>query len=137
MTTLYHICSSPPTDHTLTPSSSATSLSLASKQSQMDKLPQEKREAIWTKAWNTWSTIGDMCVCKRLPSSDQIRTLLKNKKTEEIDQFFRVVPSQAFLVHLLQIFPHIFLQLRKTFSMAQFEVLSSILQVRIYYIQEL
>ncbi|MCG8624457.1 MAG: hypothetical protein MJE68_20995 [Proteobacteria bacterium] len=97
----------------------------------MDKLPQEKKNAIWSKAWGTWSTIGSKCVCKRLPSTEQIRTLLKSSKTEEIDRFFRIVPSQAFLVHLLQIFPHIYLQLKKTFDKAQFEVLSSILQVRI------
>ena len=121
-----------PPDHALTPSSSSgTSLSLANKQSQMDKLPQEKRDAIWSKAWSTWSAIGNKCVCKRLPSNDQIRTVLKSQKTEEIDQFFRVVPSQTFLVHLLQIFPHIYVQLRKTFSNAQFEVLSSILQVKV------
>ena len=118
-------------EHALTPSSSGTSLSLASRQlSQMDKLPQAKRDAIWSKAWNTWSTIGNRCICKRLPTTDQLRTLLKSQKTEEIDQFFRVIPSQTFLVHLLQIFPHVYLQLRKTFAMAQFEVLSSILQVK-------
>ena len=95
---------------------------------QMDKLPKEKRDLIWTKAWNTWSTIGSKCVCKRLPSTDQVRTMLRSQKTEEIDQFFHVVPSQAFLIHLLQIFPHIFYQLRKTFSAERFEILSSILQ---------
>ena len=94
----------------------------------MDKLPKEKREAIWAKAWNTWSSIGNKCVCKRLPNSEQIRTIFKSLKAEDIDRFFRVVPSQAFLIHLLQIFPHIFLQMRKTFSLAHLQVLSSILE---------
>lgn len=110
---------------TVTPTVSATSL--ANKQSQMDKIPKEKRDAVWTKAWSTWSSIGKKCICERLPSVDQMRSLLKNRKAEEIDRFFRVVPSQTFLVHFLQIFPHIFQQLRKAFSLSQFEVLSSIL----------
>ena len=93
----------------------------------MEKLPKEKRDLIWTKAWNSWSSIGNKCVCKRLPSTNQIITLFKSNKSEEIERFFRVVPSQTFLVHLLQIFPHIFHQLRKAFSVAQFRVLSSIL----------
>ena len=93
----------------------------------MEKLPKEKRDLIWTKAWNSWSSIGNKCICKRLPSTNQIRTLFKSNKSEEIERFFRVVPSQTFLVHLLQIFPHIFHQLRKAFSVAQFRVLSSIL----------
>ena len=112
-------------DQLLTPSSS--SASLLNRQLQMEKVPKEKRELVWTKAWNSWSSIGNKCVCKRLPSSDQIKTLFKSIKMEEIDRFFRVVPSQTFLVHLLQIFPYIFHQLRSSFSLNQFQVLSSIL----------
>ena len=106
-----------------------TTSDLVLNSSSNDALSDELKDVVWTKAWHVWQSIGTKCVCERLPKVGQFRSLLKSQKTQDVDIFFHGVPSQSFLVHLLQVFPFIFTQLMSKFGEPDFKILSRVLHI--------
>ena len=88
---------------------------------------QEQNAAIWTKAWQTWHSIGIECVCNRLPTAEQLKSVLKQKQ-EVVSAFFDSLPSQSLLVHLLKIFPLVFSQLKPSFSRKDFQSMTRVFE---------
>ena len=92
------------------------------------EIPDALATVIWTRSWQAWETIGVECVCRRLPSVERLKALIKSQKPQEVDAFTQVLPSQAFLVQLLKIFPLIFVKLKARFSETNFKTLAQILR---------
>ena len=90
-------------------------------------ISQEQNTVIWTKAWQTWHSIGIECVCNRLPTAEQLKSVL-NQKQEVIGAFFDSLPSQTLLVHLLKIFPLVFNQLKPSFSRKDFQSMTRVFE---------
>lgn len=91
-------------------------------------LPPDLKRDVWGKAWQTWCSIGNECVCRRLPALEGLKSVLKTPlNMERVDQFFVSIPSQKFQVNLLKIFLHIHSQMKPDFSHKDFHTLSQIL----------
>lgn len=91
-------------------------------------LTPEQSVVVWTKAWEAWQSIAVECICSRLPNVERLKSILKHQKMEEIEKFFSSFPPQTFLVHLLKIFPLVFVRLKPKFSQKDFRMAAKVFQ---------
>ena len=87
-------------------------------------------ETLWEKVWDTWRHIGSEAVHNKLPAAKDIREFVREPRTHDaIDAFFEGLPSQTFLVHLLQIFPDLRVRLKGShFSRQHFASAAQVFQ---------
>jgi len=59
---------------------------------------------------------------------EKLKAILKQQKPDQVDRFFCSFPSQTFLVHLLKIFPLVFMRLKPKFSRKDFQMAARVFQ---------
>ncbi len=81
---------------------------------------------MWTRTWEAWESIGTQMVAGALPEADRLRTAIQSQKETE-QMFFNSLPTQAFLTHFLEVFPHVFSHLKPNFTNENLQLLCRIL----------
>lgn len=93
----------------------------------MGSLTTEQNVMIWKRAWQAWESIGKETVCSRLPSLELIHSVIKSQKKDDSLKLFHGVPTQSYLTHFLEVFPHVYAHLKSVFTRENFNVLCQIL----------
>ncbi len=86
----------------------------------------EEQSAIWTRAWQAWESVGKQMVSDKLPGVEKFRSAIQTQHQNE-RMFLNSLPTQAFLNHFLEVFPHVFSHLKPHFTEANLEMLCQIL----------
>ncbi len=92
----------------------------------VDGQTNEAQLVVWNRTWQAWESIGSQMVADALPSVDRLRTAFQSQEESE-RTFLNNLPTQAFLTHFLEVFPHVFCHLKPNFTKENLQVLCRIL----------